>query len=105
MNVMMIMVNVLIYALILLEVIIVNVMMDISLLEVNPKTVQVQFKMVKKFDYNLLLDINECLVNNGDCQHICTNTDGSFECSCNTGYTGGQFCTGNFILIVYNSSN
>ena len=42
MNVLMIMVDVLIYALILLEVIIVIAMMDMSLLEVNPKTVQVQ---------------------------------------------------------------
>ena len=52
--------------------------------------------MTKKFvvTYYLLLDINECLVNKGGCQHICTNTDGSFECSCNTGYTGGRFCTG-----------
>ena len=41
MNVLMIMVGVLMFALILLEVIIVNAMMDINLLEANPKTVQV----------------------------------------------------------------
>ena len=100
MNVMIIMVDALIYALILLEVIIVNVMMDISLLEVNPKTVQVQFKIIWKFGCNLLLDIDECSVDKGGCQHICTNTDGSYECSCNAGYTGSRFCTGIFILIV-----
>jgi len=29
----------------------------------------------------------ECDVDNGGCDHICTNTDGSRTCSCNTGYT------------------
>ena len=31
-------------------------------------------------------DTNECLTNNGGCHHICTNTEGSFKCSCNTSY-------------------
>lgn len=41
-------------------------------------------------DYNGCLfdkDLNECETDNGGCAQICTNTDGSFECSCNTGYT------------------
>ena len=33
------------------------------------------------------LDINECQTNSGGCEQICTNTDGSFECSCNPGYS------------------
>ena len=33
-----------------------------------------------------ILDINECLTNNGGCQHTCTNSIGSYSCSCNTGY-------------------
>ena len=40
--------------------------------------------------------MNECSTNNGGCDHICTNTDGSFECSCNTGYSltaDGLTCT------------
>ena len=31
-------------------------------------------------------DINECNTNNGGCSQVCTNTIGSFVCSCNTGY-------------------
>ncbi|KAI8485362.1 hypothetical protein Bbelb_369260 [Branchiostoma belcheri] len=31
-------------------------------------------------------DINECSSNNGGCSHICTNTVGSYRCSCRTGY-------------------
>ena len=29
---------------------------------------------------------NECLTDNGGCDDICINTEGSFECSCNTSY-------------------
>lgn len=32
-------------------------------------------------------DKDECSVNNGNCQHICTNTLGSYECSCHNGFT------------------
>ena len=31
-------------------------------------------------------DINECDEDKGGCSHRCTNTEGSFECSCNDGY-------------------
>ena len=42
------------------------------------------------------LDINECVRNNPcDTNAQCTNTDGSYTCSCNAGYTGdGTICTG-----------
>ena len=33
-----------------------------------------------------LQDINECLDNNGGCWHTCTNSIGSYTCSCNDGY-------------------
>ena len=45
---------------------------------------------------NRLLDVNECLVN--DSCHFnatCNNTDGSYICTCDSGYSGnGHNCTG-----------
>ena len=43
------------------------------------------------------VDIDECAVNNGNCSENanCTNTHGSFDCTCNSGYTGdGYTCIG-----------
>ena len=31
-------------------------------------------------------DINECSTNNGGCAHTCTNSVGSYACSCNIGF-------------------
>ncbi len=31
-------------------------------------------------------DVDECATANGGCAQICTNNNGSFWCSCNTGY-------------------
>lgn len=42
-------------------------------------------------------DINECATYNGACDHFCTNTDGSYTCSCSSGYqleSDGHNCTG-----------
>ena len=33
-----------------------------------------------------ITDINECQFNNGHCGHHCTNTNGSYYCTCNPGY-------------------
>ena len=44
-------------------------------------------------------DQNECEVFNGLCAHTCTNTNGSYFCSCEKGYqlgTEGRNCTGKF---------
>lgn len=48
-------------------------------------------------------DINECLVNNGGCDHFCRNTVGSFECGCRKGYkllTDERTCQGEPSLCV-----
>ena len=40
-------------------------------------------------------DINECSISPCDTNARCTNTPGSYNCSCNSGYTGnGTHCTG-----------
>ena len=47
----------------------------------------------------LFSDINECLTNNGGCAQNCANTNGSFVCSCNIGYTlnaDNRTCAGRY---------
>ena len=39
-------------------------------------------------------DINECTSQNGGCEQICTNSNGSFQCSCYSGFSGNIFCSG-----------
>lgn len=46
----------------------------------------------------LITDINECLRDNGGCDPdaACINTMGSFQCSCDEGFSGNGFtCRGN----------
>ena len=48
-------------------------------------------------------DINECNINNGGCNHFCTDNDGSFLCSCRPGFTLSQderTCTGTCTLLL-----
>ncbi|XP_033096566.1 uncharacterized protein LOC117100842 [Anneissia japonica] len=37
-------------------------------------------------------DVDECLVDNGGCDHTCENLPGRFSCSCQDGYTGTSDC-------------
>lgn len=38
-------------------------------------------------------DLDECAVNKGGCHQVCTNTQGSYQCSCNPGYSkSGHRC-------------
>ena len=49
------------------------------------------------FTYICNVDDNECEVNNGGCSQNCTNTPGSYECSCEEGYSlnfDGFNCSG-----------
>ena len=46
---------------------------------------------------NYCTDINECDMENGDCDQVCMNTMGSFTCSCMMGYEindDGMTCDG-----------
>ena len=47
-------------------------------------------------------DINECTERTHDCHEYasCTDTDGSFTCTCNTGFSGdGKNCEGQFTFL------
>ena len=51
---------------------------------------------------NSTTDFNECVTNNGNCGQICTNTVGSFTCSCYSGYmlnADARTCSGNSFSI------
>jgi hypothetical protein len=79
-----------------------------DLLEVEPHAqVSCPFsplKMQKLFVY--ISDINECAtgVDNCDTNAACTNTPGSFTCTCNLGFAGsGTSCTGK--LSIFSPEN
>ena len=36
--------------------------------------------------FDLIPDVDECLVLNGGCHQVCQDTEGSFECSCEEGF-------------------
>lgn len=41
------------------------------------------------------IDIDECAIRNGDCEHVCTNYDGGHRCDCLDGFTmkeDGKHC-------------
>ena len=47
--------------------------------------------------FALNTDVNECSTGNGGCGQMCTNTDGSFQCSCILGFelaSDGFSCNG-----------
>ena len=43
--------------------------------------------MHKVIGYTTISDINECSSGTHNCEHGCENTDGSFRCICNEGYS------------------
>ena len=51
--------------------------------------------------FSILLDKDDCTLNihNCDSNAHCSNTAGSFRCTCNTGYTGsGVSCLGKLAM-------
>ena len=56
--------------------------------------------MMLKF---LLTDKDECLVNNGGCNHFCRNTVGSYYCYCKTGcqlHSDKHRCIGTYVVNI-----
>ena len=52
------------------------------------------------FNCIIIIDINECLVNNGTCFHNCVNTEGSYNCKCVDGYVlqpNKRDCEGTYV--------
>ena len=48
-------------------------------------------------------DINECISGSAECHDnaTCSNSDGSYECTCNTGFSGDGFNCISEIAILY----
>lgn len=70
----------------------------------------------KNFSCLLFIDINECEIGQSSCTQTCTNSIGSYTCSCNEGYhldSNGYNCLGQsfvlyrthhwIIVVLYNS--
>ena len=52
-----------------------------------------------KFILSWITDVNECSEGTDQCNQICTNTVGSYKCSCNAGYVLGldkKTCVGTY---------
>ena len=49
-------------------------------------------------------DKNECKLANGGCDHVCTNTDGSYDCSCKSGFqlkSNRRECEGEYQRLLH----
>lgn len=53
-------------------------------------------------------DANECTADNGNCDHLCANTAGSYSCSCYSGYylsSNRHHCHGTALFMCQYSSS
>ena len=51
---------------------------------------------------SFFIDIDECAANTDGCDQLCTNIAGSFQCSCNSGYSlasNGRTCFGKLCVL------
>lgn len=56
--------------------------------------------------FHTVAEINECLNGTDNCEQICTNTLGSFVCSCNEGFEleeNGFSCKRKWTILAYYS--
>ena len=66
-----------------------------------------QVFILVKFTISFSTDIDECQMNNGNCSHFCTNTNGSFTCSCRIGFAlsgDNKTCTGKSLKSSMNTN-
>ena len=59
--------------------------------------------LLKSFTSDVIscIDVNECSVLNGDCSQLCTNTIGSYFCTCISGYfltVNNKTCNGESVI-------
>lgn len=52
----------------------------------------------------MIIDIDECVSGSHNCEQICMNNNGSFECSCNDGFklsTDRKSCVGKQSILYH----
>lgn len=78
------------------------------LLSVHLGNLMVKYQQYVTVYFCASLDIDECTIENGGCETFCTNSEGSYECSCHSGYalmpdlrscTGKKLCIHHSVII------
>ena len=62
------------------------------------------YMKIPEYDLSAFIDKNECDDDNHACDHLCTNKEGSYSCTCYTGYTlneDGLHCESKSTLCSY----